>query len=1478
APPFLPPPGAGRYQVVRVGAQGLTRYVRSLDGEPVPEPETVQHPWEGGSATFAPEAEDRLTVPVPPPALPEDDGLRAATPARLLLNRVKEVCETRYERARIRLEPGDPPDLLVTHGTGEFVQQFRVAAHLGEITMADIDALYEKLHATGGEQSAELVYEGALPAPSLSGYALRRRIRLRSFLEFQGLLDFTDYVSRQTERLAADQRYPPGLYVDQRFRELEERTAPPRHDLLAELLNLLATDHGRFILVLGQFGHGKTFALRELARRLPAELPHLVPIFIELRALDKAHSVDGLVAAHLANHGKELSDLKAFHYMLREGRIVLLFDGFDELVARVTYDRAIQHLSRLVEVVDDKAKIIISSRTQFFRTESQVYTALGQRVRELPHRRVLVVEQFQEAQIRTYLVNQYGGDSAQADDRLELLAEVPGLLELAQNPRMLSFIARIDDDRLRAVAHGQANVTTAELYREVLTSWLTYEEQRTQGVPGSPLGLSVDDLWYSVTVLALRLWASGESYIRPAELTKVATTLATLATGGLTAEETAHAVGTGSLLVRTEDDLFGFIHSSVAEWLVAKHIADQFDVGVVAPPELSKRLLTSLIVKFLRDLAGDQVCQNWAEQVLREARTEEQSAARSNALQITNELRASRSMNLRGANLAGDDLSRRELQEVDLTKANLSEATLAGTDLTRAVLRQANLRGALLNRAILTGADLEGADLSKARLIRANLRGIRWRGSRWSRAALIDATLDSGLANVPELRGAAIAPGQPVDVEIRPAAIGVPYGFDEELGRLPEPVAYNFDGDLLVVGNEDGGILVCEGETGREIRTLIGHSGRVYTVVFGPDDRLLVTSASDGTVKLWDQANGRLLHRLPEHDRWAWPVLLSPDGSLLATGDGQGDVRLWNTFTGAPVHTLGGHHPPVYTAVFSEDGRVLATGDRSSESSPGRVRLWDVATGELLRTLDGHEGSVYRVAFRPSGPRAMEPLLATGDYAGSVRLWNPATGELEATLDPGRRKGASVYTMAFHPGNAMLAVGTTDGALQLWDSKEHRRLQALPDHGGAVYRVGFSPAGEVMASCDSEGAMRVWNPLSGQLLAEMTGHRGSVWPFAFHPSGTQLATSSNDGTVRLWDVTDRRAKRVLRGHGRRVTGVSFSADGEHLAASQNDGIVRVWDPVVGRLVHRLSGRSYQLTSAIFSLSGDRLATATNDGLLGLWNAKSGELERELSANTDHVWAEAFNHDGELLATANDDDLVCVWVRTSGRLWRTFTHPARVRSIAFSPDGELVATACDDHRVRLWDVDSGELRAALDGHTSRVHQVAFSADPGVFASASGDGTARVWDVRSGRSAQVLEGHQGGVWAVAFGPDADTVVTAGEDRVVRLWDPHGGGLRHELHGHTRRVLSVAVHPSGATLASGGDDGSVVLWDLTGAAPSRALTLLGLPDGWVAYAPDGRYKRVGEVAEQFWHAVGMVRFDPGELDRYLPELNQLAATTPF
>src|SRR5262249_20891809 len=170
-----------------------------------------------------------------------------------------------------------------------------------------------------------------------------------------------------------------------------------------------------------------------------------------------------------------------------------------------------------------------------------------------------------------------------------------------------------------------------------------------------------------------------------------------------------------------------------------------------------------------------------------------------------------------------------------------------------------------------------------------------------------------------------------------------------------------------------------------------------------------------------------------------------------------------------------------------------------------------------------------------------------------------------------------------------------------------------------------------------------------------------------------------------------------------------------------------------------------------------------------------------------------------------------------------------------------------------------------GHTSGVMSIAFSPEGSTLASGSSDTTVRLWDVATGRALRAFAGHTSGVMSIAFSPEGSILASGSDDTTVRLWDVATGRALRALEGHTNVVRSVAFSPEGSTLASGSADNTVRLWHI---ATGRCIAiLLPCPEGWVAFTPDGRYKLGGDIAGSFWHVMGLCRFEPGELDPYLP-----------
>lgn len=328
------------------------------------------------------------------------------------------------------------------------------------------------------------------------------------------------------------------------------------------------------------------------------------------------------------------------------------------------------------------------------------------------------------------------------------------------------------------------------------------------------------------------------------------------------------------------------------------------------------------------------------------------------------------------------------------------------------------------------------------------------------------------------------------------------------------------------------------------------------------------------------------------------------------------------------------NNPPVVMATTNQSERV---GHEPQGNLPAGVKL--------LRTLEGHADAIYGMAFDPQSQ-----MLASGSRDRTVRLWNPQSGELLHVLEGHSR---SVHGVAFHPHGGMLASASEDGTVRLWDPQSRKLLRTLERRGGTVYGVAFDPQGLMLASGGNADRVSLWDPQSGKLLHTFSGGSMGIVCLAFHPNGGMLAGGSYDNTARLWDPLGGNSLHTLRGHVEEVLGVSFAPGGAVFASASYDKTVRLWEPQSGKLLRTLEGHTGGVDAVTFSPDGALMASKSLDHTVRLWRCDTWEM-------------------------------VAAIPEPAGRFWSP--------SLAFHPTEPLLATggcaagAPDRHVIHLWELD------------------------------------------------------------------------------------------------------------------------------------------------------------------------------------------------
>ena len=282
-------------------------------------------------------------------------------------------------------------------------------------------------------------------------------------------------------------------------------------------------------------------------------------------------------------------------------------------------------------------------------------------------------------------------------------------------------------------------------------------------------------------------------------------------------------------------------------------------------------------------------------------------------------------------------------------------------------------------------------------------------------------------------------------------------------------------------------IHIHDADTYKELMVLAGHTDSVQAVDFSSDGKLLVSGSADNTVRLWEAETGKLRRARDEHTAPVNIVAFSAK-----------DDRFWSA--SRKNNTL--------RSWYSRDG--------------GR---WSVLTGSLDMVK-----SITTVTFSRYGEffaKAVEMTMSIKDRQFVVLLAETGTDNGFVPDDIFTKHTQKITALTISPSSDYIATGSSDWTIEVWKITEADPLRmstdlgdplwSLKGHAGTITAVAFSPNGKMLASGSVDQRVRLWDLTTGQHLHTFSNHTSKISALAF-AKDDRLVSGSSDGTVFIWDL------------------------------------------------------------------------------------------------------------------------------------------------------------------------------------------------------------------------------------------------------------------------------------------------------------------------------------------------------------------------
>ncbi len=707
-------------------------------------------------------------------------------------------------------------------------------------------------------------------------------IRCITYRELEAnLINFSRYITsyiddfENYDDVANGQRYPivdqiqwgdiKKYYVDLRCTDILSRDSHEENiDPYVEAW--LKNKNKKHLSILGDYGTGKTSFCLHVVHKLAIQYrddpeQSRVPLFFPLRDCNPHTSLRSFILEKLNEYHIVTNDYQAFEKMVFSGRLLLVFDGFDELAENTDEQTALIRFREISSLARGQAKIILTCRTHYFKTEEKsidllVPETMTPFMLELSKRdefSIVELQGFDSNQITDFIAKHTSNPGPYWED----IKSIYNLTDLASRPILLSMIIQT----LPQLKESRGKVDSTSLYNLYTKYWLEREKWRSV--------LTTEDKFRFTEELAWLMFTQSKLSVHHEDLLiQIQTYFAERYTSEQISQALAIDIRTSSFLSRDRSGNFAFVHKSFMEFLVGRKLAREIDDGQF--DNLGIKIIPHTILNFLKDMITQYGINNLKNVAVRSDKYS--PAIRGTCMDILL--------------LLGESI----------TSVPWIFALAFNPTSTRVATGSADCKLRIWDiNAPEQPVEILASHKNWVRTVHYSPRGDFLASSGWDGCVKVWSAEDFS--------------------EIQ----------SFQLADKVVSVSFSPDGRYLIAGGFNKSIHVWNTDTWELLRVLKEHYGIVWDVCFSPDGKHIASSCTDGAVRIWNFETGALEFVLRAHNDGVSSVCFSTNGSILFSGDWQGNVIAWDWFSRTILYRLTAHTSMIGEIHVHPKGGYFAT-------------------------------------------------------------------------------------------------------------------------------------------------------------------------------------------------------------------------------------------------------------------------------------------------------------------------------------------------------------------------------------------------------------------------------------------------------------------------------------------------------------------------------------------------------------------------